>query len=240
MRIRCGFVSNSSSSSFIISDIKGREDYFVDYPPLSSMTEYMRLRNEGFYEENEKHKGKAYKEQRNVYYISANGGKAFTVESVNDIIQKHKFHAKVLSHYEEDWGKYLSTYDCIIMDISKVDKDQAKSVSRILWGEDYIWNYCHSICGEWNYSYWDWKDIEDFSVAKRFIDYTESPLYRMFINSEEAKELIKECLTARDKDKEALTANYADYQRYAHGELAEKPIRPITSTVSNVQVVQKP
>ena len=234
MKIRNGFVSNSSSSSFIISDIKERESYNVDYPPLSSMTEYLRLRNEGFFDDDKRHKEKSFKEQRNVYHISANGGKEFTVDSIYKIIQKYKLHAKVLDHYEDDWKSYLEKYDCIIMDISKVNRDQAKSIIDLEGGENYIWNSCHSGCDDWSYSFMDWKNMEDLSSEKRNIDYTENPLYKMFLNSPDSEILVKECIEANKKDSEAIDKYYAEFEKYRKGEITEKPEYPTVSEYCGV------
>ena len=149
MKIRNGFVSNSSSSSFIIKDIAPREDFQKNYPPMSSMTDFLDSDENYNYLLEMERKGAKKREwarKRDVYEISLNGGYKYSVKEIYDIIKKYKYEALCLNHYEEDWEKYLEKYDCIIMDISKVNSSQAKSLADIEWGEDYIWNKCKIAC----------------------------------------------------------------------------------------------
>lgn len=224
MKIRKGFVSNSSSSSFIVKDIAPREDFQKDYPPMSSMTEFLEGDENYNYLLKMKKKGVKEKEwarKRNVYELSLNGGYKYSIKEIHDIIKKHKYDALCLDHYEEDWVKYLESYGCIIMDISKVNSSQAKSLVDVEWGEDYIWNKCKFACDP--YVIGSEEDVYDLLGS---LDYTENPLFKMFIHSEDLKTLLEERNRDTREGKKLAEAYWKEKERYEKGKISEYPKHP--------------
>lgn len=212
MKIRNGFVSNSSSSSFIIKNIAARKDYFRDYPIMSSMTEFAKddIWNEKAtkleQKENKSAEEQEYLDKRDIYSISLRGGHKYSVQEIYNIIKKYGHEAKCLESYEEDWEDYLKDYDCVIMNISNIKSEQAESIMKISWGREYIWNKCEY--SEIPMYYAD----EQFNVEalKRGLSYTESPMFRIFLNTPGTNEKLKKLAEARKAWNDEIMTYYKE------------------------------
>lgn len=175
MKTRNGFVSNSSSSSFIIADIDKRGDLLTDFPPMSSLTEYYDnwLKTASY-------KTKfPNKKAKDVYQISASSGKIYDIDEVYKVIKKHGYKAKKLTAYDDNWKKYLNDFSCIIIDIRNCKHEDVPTIVDMQWGGDYIWNTC-SFC-------FDGGNVCSTDV-KHTSTYSKSPFFRYIINSDEYKE----------------------------------------------------
>lgn len=213
MKIRNGFVSNSSSSSFIIADIAKREDAFSDYPPMSSLTEYY----EEWFRKNSYRSNFPNKKAKNVYQISLSSGKTYSTDEVVSVLKKYGYTAKCLDHYENDWMNYLNEYSCVVMDIRDCKHEDTPELIDMEWGKNYIWNkckYCFEGGNVWN------------THEEKTVQYTDNPFFRFIVESNEYKDFKEKVKTAKEESDKDWDNYHKEYEKFTKGEITEAPEFP--------------
>ena len=164
MKIRNGFVSNSSSSSFVIKDIQS----------FDCMSSYAGNHNSSMKKKN----------PSRYYTLARSGGHHYKIKDIVKFIEQHGYSCKVC-----DSIKDIDDYDCAIVDISKeTDESIKEKLGRYFRGDcgDIIWNPCKLLDSDcWSmYS-------NDTSPYDKKPEYFENPIFKMALNSPEFEEYKK-------------------------------------------------
>lgn len=223
MKIRDGFVSNSSSSSFIIKNIDSQSPFY------SSMTRFLEEYRQNFLVSEEEEIISEEFEKRNILHISAKGGHNYTVEEVTSLILKDlkegvSFKIKTLDHYEDDWEECLKEYSCVVMDISQVTSKETPSLIKREWGREWIWNPCKLQENLYNIADLD-SDGDLILLLKKMEAYNQDPLFKMFANSEYVSQIAKNYAEEYYKRNELLDEYHKNWKLHKEGK-ALTPIFP--------------
>ena len=163
MKIRNGFVSNSSSSSFIIKDIQS----------FDCITSYTGNHNSSMKEKN----------PSRYYKLAGSGGHHYEIKDVVKFIEKNGYSCNVC-----DSIKDINEYECSIVDISKeTDESIKEKLGGYFRGDcgDVIWNPCkllNSDCISFS---------SGTSSYDKKLEYYENPIFKMALNSPEFEEYKK-------------------------------------------------
>ena len=160
MKIRSGFVSNSSSSSFIIKDIQS----------FDCMTSHSGDHNSSMKEKN----------PSRYYKLARSGGHHYKIKDIVKFIEKNGYSCHVC-----DSVKDIDEYECSIVDISKeTDESIKEKMGEYFRGDcgDVIWNPCKLLYSDCISFY------NDFSSYEKKLDYYENPIFKMALNSPEFEE----------------------------------------------------
>ena len=164
MKIRNGFVSNSSSSSFVIKDIQSFDcisSYAGDY------NSSMKKKNPSRY-----------------YTLARSGGHHYKIKDIVKFIEQNGYSCHVCDSVKE-----IDEYDCAIVDISKeTDESIKEKRGEYFRGDcgDIIWNPCKLLDSDcWSmYS-------NDTSPYDKKPEYFENPIFKMALNSPDFEEYKK-------------------------------------------------
>ena len=160
MKIRSGFVSNSSSSSFIIKDI---QSFDCMYSHSGDHNSSMKKKNPSRY-----------------YKLARSGGHHYKIKDIVKFIEKNGYSCKVC-----DSVKDIDEYECSIVDISKeTDESIKEKMGEYFRGDcgDIIWNPCKLLDSDC-ISFYD-----DISSYDKKLEYYENPIFKMALNSPEFEE----------------------------------------------------
>ena len=163
MKIRNGFVSNSSSSSFVIKDIQS----------FDCITSYTGNHNSSMKEKN----------PSRYYKLARSGGHHYEIKDVVKFIEKNGYSCNVC-----DSIKDINEYECSIVDISKeTDESIKEKLGEYFRGDcgDIIWNPCKLLDSDCiSFS-------SDTSSYDKKLEYYENPIFKMALNSPEFEEYKK-------------------------------------------------
>ena len=163
MKIRNGFVSNSSSSSFVIKDIQ-RFDCITSY--TGNHNSSMKEKNPSRY-----------------YKLARSGGHHYEIKDIVKFIEKNGYSCNVC-----DSIKDINEYECSIVDISKeTDESIKEKLGEYFRGDcgDIIWNPCKLLDSDCiSFS-------SDTSSYDKKLEYYENPIFKMALNSPEFEEYKK-------------------------------------------------
>ena len=163
MKIRNGFVSNSSSSSFVIKDIQS----------FDCMTSHSGDHNSSMKKKN----------PSKYYNLARSGGHHYKIKDIVKFIEENGYSCNVC-----DSVKDINEYDCSVVDISKeTDESIKEKLGEYFRGDcgDIIWNPCKLLDSECiTFS-------SDTSSYDKKLEYYENPIFKMALNSPEFEEYKK-------------------------------------------------
>ena len=163
MKIRNGFVSNSSSSSFIIKDI---QSFDCPFSYSGDHNSSMKKKNPSKY-----------------YDLARSGGHHYEIKDVVKFIEKNGYSCNVCNSVKD-----INEYECSIVDISKeTDESIKEKLGEYFRGDcgDIIWNPCKLLDSDCiTFS-------SDTSSYDKKLEYYENPIFKMALNSPEFEEYKK-------------------------------------------------
>ena len=160
MKIRSGFVSNSSSSSFVIKDI---QSFDCPFSYSGNHNSSMKKKNPSRY-----------------YKLARSGGHHYKIRDIVKFIEKSGYSCNVC-----DSIKDINEYECSIVDISKeTDESIKEKLGGYFRGDcgDVIWNPCKLLDSDCLVFY------NSNSSYDEKLDYYENPVFKMALNSPEFEE----------------------------------------------------